>query len=157
MNIFYLDREPRLAAQYHTDKHVIKMILESAQLLCTAVNVKAGKQVSPYKTTHVNHPCSIWARQSLPNATWLYQLMIELDREYYHRYGKHHLSVEKLQDTDILGLMFTYIPVGEFTELPLAMPDEFKVADRVESYRNYYRNAKQHLHNWTNRGTPAWL
>lgn len=157
MNVFYLDRDTKLCAQYHTDKHVIKMILESAQLLCTAVNVKAGKQVSPYKTTHVNHPCSIWARQSLTNATWLYQLMIELDREYYHRYGKHHLSVEKLQDADILGLMFTYIPVGEFTEPSLAMPDEYKVADRVESYRNYYRNAKQHLHNWTNRGRPAWL
>jgi hypothetical protein len=67
------------------------------------------------------------------------------------------LSVEKLQDADILGLMFTYIPVGEFTELPLAMPDEFKVTDKVESYRNYYRNAKQHLHTWTNRGTPIWL
>lgn len=157
MNIFYLDRDTKLCAQYHTDKHVVKMILESAQLLCTAVNVKAGKQVSPYKTTHVNHPCSIWARQSLTNATWLYQLMIELDTEYYHRYGKHHLSMLKLIDTNIIELMCEYIPDGDFTEPPLSMPDEFKVADTVESYRNYYRNAKQHLHTWTNRGTPAWL
>lgn len=61
MNIFYLDKDPKLCAQYHCDKHVVKMILESAQLLCTAVNEAAGKEVAPYKSTHVNHPCSIWS------------------------------------------------------------------------------------------------
>lgn len=63
MNIFYLDENPNLCAQYHCDRHVIKMILESAQLLCTALNVVAGQQVTPYKSTHVNHPCSIWVRE----------------------------------------------------------------------------------------------
>jgi hypothetical protein len=83
--------------------------------------------------------------------------MMELDIEYYHRYGKHHLSVQKLHDANIVDLICDFIPDGDFTEPPLAMPDEYKVADTVESYRNYYRNTKQHLHNWTNRGIPAWL
>ena len=90
MNIFYLDHDPRLAAQYHCDKHVVKMILESAQLLCTAVNIRAGGQVSPYKTTHVNHPCSIWVRQNSANAMWVWYLLCYLNAEYSFRYGKLH-------------------------------------------------------------------
>ena len=66
MNIFMLHQEPQIAAQYHCDKHVVKMILESAQLLCTALN-EAGVPM-PYRVTHKNHPCSIWVRESRANA-----------------------------------------------------------------------------------------
>ena len=59
MNIFYLDKDPQQAAKYHCDKHVVKMILESAQMLCTVVNEISGGQVTPYKSTHKNHPCKI--------------------------------------------------------------------------------------------------
>lgn len=160
MNIFYLSDNVELCAQYHVDSHVIKMILESGQLLCTAVNVHAGRQVTPYKTTHVNHPCSIWTRQNRTNAIWLYRLMHRLNEEYLYRsnrYNDHHLTIKKLEDADIFGLILKYIPDGEFTKPALAMPDEYKTISAVESYRNYYRGAKTHLHKWTKRGTPAWL
>jgi hypothetical protein len=167
MNIFYLDKDPRLAAQYHTDKHVVKMILESAQLLCTAVNVLAGEQVAPYKTTHVNHPCSVWVRESFDNFCYVYRLMKELDIERFHRWDsdKIHLSISKLE----LGSFNIYktalrvyankgLVNKGFTPLALAMPDYCKISsDPVECYREYYRKDKAALHKWTGRDVPYWI
>lgn len=157
MNIFYLDHDPRLAAQYHCDKHVVKMILESAQLLCTAVNIRAGGQVSPYKTTHVNHPCSIWVRQNSANAMWVWYLLCYLNAEYSFRYGKEHLAYTKLRKAGMLKLILQHLPSGMLTTPAVAMPDEYKTDSVVKSYRNYYRQGKKHLHNWTKRGAPSWL
>ena len=157
MNIFYLDHDPRLAAQYHCDRHVVKMILESAQLLCTAVNIRAGEQVSPYKSTHVNHPCSIWVRQNRTNALWVWHLMNYLNDEYRFRYGKEHLAYTKLREAGMLALLMKHLPEGMFTNPAVAMPEEYKTHSVVESYRNYYREGKTHLHNWTKRGAPSWL
>ena len=85
MNIFYLDEDPKLAAIYQYNKHVVKMILESAQMLCTAHHVIMGDDADvPYKTTHKNHPSTIWARQSGQNYAWLYHHMIALGEEYYY-------------------------------------------------------------------------
>lgn len=157
MNIFMLDYNVEDCAKAHCDKHVTKMILESAQLLCTAVNVLAGEQVSPYKTTHVNHPCAKWVRENSSNAIYLYRLMAQLNQEYYFRYGKQHLSYLKLEEAKIFPLILKHIPEGEFTLPPKAMPEEYKTDNVVESYRNYYREAKKHLHTWTRRGQPSWL
>jgi len=163
MNIFYLDNNPRLCASYHADKHVVKMILESAQLLCTAINVKAGEQVTPYKTTHVNHPCSIWVRESYFNWSYTFNLMLELHTEWQFRYEhtKRHKSVEALVQAGIVGLARDYIDKGltkPFTPPTLAMPDYCKVSsDPVECYREYYRKEKVALHQWTNREAPYWL
>ena len=88
MNIFVLDKDPVKAAKMHCDKHVIKMILETAQMLCSAY------EDAPYKRTHVNHPCSIWARKSKSNYLWLIKLGMALHDEYQFRYGaeKQHKS-----------------------------------------------------------------
>ena len=103
MNIFMLDQDPVKAAKYHADKHVIKMILESAQLLCTAINNHHGKQVMPYKTTHLNHPCSLWVRESRDNALWLVDLTQALNQEYKHRYLRsvNHKSWDMLKSSSI--------------------------------------------------------
>jgi hypothetical protein len=152
-----LDYSIEDCAKAHCDKHVTKMILEAAQLLCTAVNVLADKQVSPYKTTHVNHPCAKWVRESRTNAIYLYRLMAQLNQEYHFRYGKQHLSYLKLEEAKIFNLILEYISEGEFTLPPKAMPDEYKTDTVVESYRNYYREGKKNLHKWTKRGAPSWL
>jgi len=161
MNIFFLDKDPHLAALYHADKHVSKMILESGQLLCTAINVVAGEQITPYKTTHVNHPCAVWVRESKQNALWVFELMFYLNAEYKHRYDKKvkhdHLTLTKLLDTKIVNLINTHLPDKPMTTPALAMPDDFKVGDTVESYRNYYKLGKTHLHRWTKRQTPFWI
>ena len=96
MNIFYLDRDPVIAAQMMCDKHVVKMILESAQMLSTAHRVLDGDEYADrkglYKLAHKNHPSTIWVRSSLENYTWLYDHMVALMAEYTYRYGKHHAT-----------------------------------------------------------------
>ena len=155
MNIFMLDNDPATAARYHCDKHVVKMILETAQLLCGAHHTthQATHQV-PYKLSHKNHPCSIWVRESLSNYLYLCDLGLELCKEYTYRYGKRHKSQDVIEwcITNKLNI----IDKG-FTEPPKAMPDEYKVVDVVESYRNYYRGAKSGFAVWKNRETPNWF
>lgn len=90
MNIFVTSSNPKECAQYLDDKRVVKMVLESTQLLCSAINIKADEQITPYKTTHKNHPCTIWARSSLSNWMWLYNHALALSEEYTNRYNKIH-------------------------------------------------------------------
>jgi hypothetical protein len=151
MNIFILDWDVKKCTQYHVDKHVVKMILETAQLLCGVHHVT--DQV-PYKLSHKNHPCAIWARKSLSNYLYLCELGLELSKEYTHRYGKRHKS-----EMVILWCIMNKpnIPDIGFTEPAKAMPDEFKVDSVVESYRNYYMGAKSDLAAWKNREKPFWF
>ena len=93
MNIFYLHEDPHLAASYVYDKHKVKMILESAQMLCTAHRYYGNENV-PYKTAHLNHPSSIWVRENTHHYYWLYEHMLALGNEYTKRYNKTHLSDE---------------------------------------------------------------
>lgn len=160
MNLFYLDEDPILCAQYHTDRHVIKMILESAQLLCTAVNILAGEQVTPYKSTHVNHPCSIWVRDSFENFEYVWDLMFHLEDEWKFRYGhtEHHKSIEALANTVMYADAILTIPSKGLTSPALAMPDHCKVSSNpVECYREYYRKEKVALHSWKGRERPFWI
>lgn len=151
MNIFILDNDITKCAQYHNDKHVIKMILETSQLLCTAHWENDSE--APYKSTHKNHPCAIWARHSKQNYMWLTKLGLALCSEFEFRRGKVHKSKEVLRwclsnvpKLDSIGL----------TDFALAMPDEYKTDCAVESYRNYYLNDKRHLASWELRGKPDW-
>lgn len=157
MNIFFLDEDFDKCAQAHVDKHVVKMILELGQLLCTALNHKAGYQITPYKTTHLNHPCSVWVRESLANFEFTNNLMHALNREYRFRYGKeNHKTVEKLSGIQdmALGLYDCF----DRTPFRMAMDDVYRVsADPIECYREYYRNGKTHLHSWTKREKPEWM
>ena len=98
MNIFYLHEDPQLAASYMYDKHKVKMILESAQMLCTAHHCYGNAEQKlnvPYKQAHLNHPSTIWARKSRATYRWLYLHMIALGHEYTKRYGKIHLTITK--------------------------------------------------------------
>ena len=155
MNIFFLDENPTLSAQYHVDKHVVKMILETAQLLCGVHHTtdQVTDQV-PYKLSHKNHPCAVWARESLSNYLYLCELGLELGKEYTYRYGKRHKSIEVIEWCIVNK---PNIPDIGFTTPAMAMPDEFKVDSVVESYRNYYMGAKISLASWKNREKPFWF
>jgi hypothetical protein len=155
MNIFFLDWDTEKCAKYHCDKHVVKMILETAQLLCSVHHVteQVTEQV-PYKLSHKNHPCAVWARQSLSNYLYLCELGLELGKEYTHRYGKRHKSIDVINWCIINK---PNIPDIGFTTPAMAMPDEFKVDSVVESYRNYYMGAKISLASWKNREKPFWF
>jgi hypothetical protein len=157
------------------DKHVVKMILESAQLLSTAHRVLDGqpaiiiknnkkKKVYTiqdqrdyiiYQPTHINHPSAIWTRTSIENYNWLVEHFFALCAEYTHRYGKVHKTFEK-------GYLLQSPPMNlreyNMTEMPRCMPDEYKDSNSViNSYRNYYKYGKKDLHKYTKREPPYWL
>ena len=152
MNIFFLDEDVRKCAEYHCDKHVVKMILESAQLLCTAHWVSGSK--APYKMVHKNHPCSKWVRESLSNYLYLCELGLELCKEYNHRYNNQHKSKYIIE-----WCVTNKINICDkgFTAPPMAMPDQYKTDSVVESYRKYYIGDKSKFAKWKNREIPYWF
>lgn len=152
MNIFFLDFDTKKCAQYHCDKHVVKMILETAQLLCGPHWINENE--APYKLSHKNHPCSIWVRESLSNYLYLCDLGLELCKEYTYRYGKRHKSQDVIEWCIINKPNIQDI---SFTEPPKAMPDEYKVISVIESYRNYYIGEKKGFAKWKNRDIPEWF
>ena len=139
MNIFYLDEDPEVAAIVQYNKHVVKMILESAQMLCTAHRYYGNDDV-PYKTAHLNHPSTIWVRQNTKHYFWLYKHMLALGEEYTHRYGKIHMSITKCKEP--LQLAPINMPTYKFEQPPQCMPDEFKSDCAIHAYWAYYIGEK---------------
>ena len=159
MNIFLLDFNPKRAAKMHNNAHVVKMIIELAQILSVAhhvLNPDDHRNEGLYKKTHVNHPCAVWIRQSDKNYKFTYFLFKHLCKEYTFRYGKVHLTEKKLLNK--LSRLPKNIPVTDkITKPALAMPDEFKSKCAVKSYRDYYIGDKQKIAKWTKRETPSWF
>ena len=158
MNIYYLDRDPKIAAQMMSEKHVVKIILESAQMLSTAHRVLDGDEYADknglYKKAHVNNPSSEWVRQCYQHYRWLYAHMVALMEEYTYRYGKHH-ATERLKVP--LSEYPKAIPVGDYTEPPQCMPEVCKGKDTVLAYQNYYIIEKSGFARWTKREIPTWF
>jgi len=145
LNIFYLHEDPRKAAEYQYNKHVVKMILESAQMLCTAHHHFDNGDNVPYKKAHYNHPSTIWVRKHTGNYYWLYNHMIALGDEYTRRYGKTHLSITKCKEP-----LFSH-PQGMkekwHEQPPQCMPDKYKDECSVRAYWNYYIGDKHSVAN----------
>ena len=177
MNVFYLHSDPKICAEMHNDRHVVKMIIEYAQLMSTAHRILDGEEYidltannrkikrwrmnNPFmesslmKASHINHPSGVWVRQSDSNYTWLYQMWSFLCKEYTYRYSKIH-SVETRMASTLLSFPYN-ISEGPFTEPTPAMPDDCKVQnDSIASYRKYYISNKAHLAKWKNRQIPDW-
>ena len=152
MNIFYLDENIETCARYHCDAHVIKMILESAQILCTVLWL--NNIDSPYRPTHKNHPCVLWAGESLSNWIWLKNLAGALNNEYKYRFShnKNHKSYDV-----ILSLQTPPIPDLGLTAIVQAMPEEYKNKNPVLAYRQYFISRKYHPAKWTKREVPSWF
>lgn len=169
MNIFILSLNKRHAARYHCDKHIVKMPLETAQLLYTVLQLMGGSiEYAPltttgnrgYKPTHTKHPCVLWLKESLSNFRWLCEFGIELCREYTYRYNRVHacqkhiewLSTQTPPDLPNVGL----------TPFKLAInrdkyPQLHTYKDAVLAYRAYYISDKAHLLKYTNRELPHWI
>ena len=154
MNIFVLDKDPIKAAQYHNDKHTIKMILEHTQMLSTAIRVCSNDKVDGiYKMAHLNHPCSKWTRQTRSNFLWLCEMTEELFKEYTRRYNKNHKSYDTFITCKNNAF---YIPDGNLTPHSQAMPEEYKNPDPVIAYRKYYINDKKEFSTWKLGNIPEW-
>ena len=176
MNIFFLSFNVEQCAEWMVDRHVVKMILEYCQLLCTAHRVLDGSlhteltakqrrmkrymlsdaayQARLYKATHINHPCAVWVRASSGNYEWLVSLFAACLHEYSYRYNKQHACAALLP---LLSKCPHALPTGPFKEPPLAMPEAYKVAGCEASYRRYYTAGKAHLFAWKRRQPPSWI
>jgi len=157
MNIFHLDKEPKICAEYHCDKHVVKMILETSQMLSTAYQKHAGESDSLYKSAYPNHPMTLWVGETYKNFGWTLLLGEALGFQYTHRYNKRHKSM-RIIDYFFKNLDWKdKIPKGEQTSPPLCMPDEFKCDDYVQAYKNYYINKKKSFAKYTKVDTPDFM
>jgi len=178
VNIFAIDSDPYQAAEWMVDKHVVKMILESSQLLCTAHrlldgvqyvdktktgrNVKRWRLADPqddmilYSATHINHPSAVWCRETSGNYEWLYRHFQALCLEYTHRYGKYHKCQGMLWDH--LSMTPRNIKQAPLQPFAVAMDKQYIVStDPIVNYRNYYKIGKARMHKWTKREAPPWL
>jgi hypothetical protein len=153
MNIFILDTDIKKCARYHSDKHVVKMILESAQILCSVLHQNGID--APYKPTHTKHPATLWAGVSLSNWSWLKLLALELNREYKYRFNRQndHRSAEVIRDLEPPPIQ----DIG-LTEFVQTMPDIHKIpGNPVLAYRQFYVAEKAGFAKWTKRPVPEWF
>jgi len=156
MNIFVLDSDAWISGQMVSDRHSVKMPLETAQMLCTGLiehgvlNTPDATKV-PYKATHKNHPSTVWARENREQFEWLGWHGLSLCNTYQQRYGRKHKCEAVIKECIKLSY---HIPEGDFQLPPQCMGDEYKVeGDTVAAYQNYYLNGKQYM----NKGTgPQW-
>jgi len=158
MNIFYFSEDPVIAAKSQPDKMLVKMPLETAQMLCTAHRLLDGDEyadsVGLYKKAYMNHPCTVWARECSGNYAWLYRHFLALGDEYTYRYKRIHASIGKL--TEALYDMPKNIPIGYRTEVAQAMPEEYRNEDSILAYRNYVINEKGYAKWEKGRTKPTW-
>ena len=150
MNVFYLSNDVKECAELHCDKHVVKMILECAQLLSTAHHVfESAVAEEVYKKTHVNHPSAVWIRESDTHYNYVYKLMLALGTEYTNRYHKHHLTIKKMEE--LLSQPPEGIPQAGWQDPPQCMPDECKHKDTTVAYMTYYNHKAD---DWASSGSP---
>ena len=149
MNIFVLDKDPKKSARMLCDQHVVKMILESAQMLCTANNQTGSK--APYKSTHINHQCNVWVRESIGNYNWLLAHAQELCKEYTRRYNKIHKTQKIIE---WCSKNKSKIKNKRRTPFVQAMPEKYKNKDAVKAYKNYYLGEKMKFARWKLKNKP---
>ncbi|MFW5903062.1 MAG: pyrimidine dimer DNA glycosylase/endonuclease V [archaeon] len=159
MNIFILDEDPVKAAEMQCDKHVVKMPLETAQMLSTAHHV-LGTDVDKekiYRKTHVNHPCTKWVRENSANYEWTVEHFKALLKEFKKRYGKKHACSELLPKLSKLPNFPEDKLIDERTQFAQAVPEEYKKEDPVEAYREVYMKEKSKFACWDKLGNkPSW-
>ena len=156
MNIFFLDKTPEGSAKMLCDKHVPKMLLESCQMLSTALRQNGYEDDYLYKSAHPNHPMTKWVGNTRDNFIWAFRNADEISREYYKRFGKVHKST-RILDFITDNEMQTEIPDKSFTAPPQCMPDEYRDKNYVTAYRNYYKGVKKPIAKWEKgRQQPEW-
>ena len=177
MNIFYLHKDPVESAKLHCDKHVVKMIIEYAQMLSTAHRMLDGTEyisqtlggrrikrwkhpiplweVVLYKASHINHPSAIWVRENAIQYQYMYDMFVALCDEYTYRYGKIHMTDEKLRA--LLNEIPTNMELGTWREPPQCMPDDVKTESTITAYHKYYAVYKKDFAKWTDRIKPQFM
>ena len=164
MNIFAVDKNPAIAARCSMNRHTVKMVTETRQMLDANYHLLGGKPYpGQYKVTHVNHPSTIWARTSYENYMWLLEYFVYISEEYTYRYGRTHksrLTAEPILHNKLKPSQFEHFHITPITP---AMPDDIKkypnpdnMKEAVINYRRLYVHGKSHLGFWKKRLPPSW-
>ena len=163
MNIFVLDECPDTSAEYMCDQHIPKMLVESAQMMASALlengvstsKMPLTKKGTPYRGGYKHHPCTKWVGETRNNYLWLADHASRLWREHYLRFGTSHAcgyAVAKMYNL----YSETSIPKGRRTRFVQAMPDEYKNPCTITAYRNFYRGEKAKFATWDRSRQPWW-
>lgn len=176
LNLFYLHEDPIKSAELHCDKHVVKMIIEYAQMLSTAHRMLDGEQYTDassgrriqrwkhdnfimdavlYKASHINHPSTRWVRENAIQYQYAYDMFVALCDEYTYRYSKIHLTETKLKR--LLNNLPNNITLGVYSEPPQCMPDDVKSESTITAYHKYYAVYKKDFAKWTDRPVPQFM
>jgi hypothetical protein len=177
MNIFVLDTDTQKCAEYHCNKHLVKMITEHNQILGSIAYTARGRhrkseitsdfiegtfkgfprsldgKPHPYGIGYKNHPCTQWAAKTLDNYRWLCDLTMQMCYEYTRRYGRKHAGEEICR---WYGTNHPELPIIGMTPFALAMPESCKGPDAVKAYRKYYKEYKAAFAKWPEGKTPNW-
>ncbi len=164
MNIFYLHTDRDMNAQYHVDRHVVKMPIETTQMLSTVLRERFNI-VAPtdgpgrvYKSVYITHPCTRWVGETYDNFMWTWFFGVALCDEYQYRYGKVHGCRQVLSTIADLQPSADSWPEGrELTYRPKCVAPEYKRFDHVIAYRLQYIHKKTRLFAWTKRPVPHWI
>jgi len=160
MNIFHLHKDPRICAEYHCDKHVVKMILETGQMLSTAYRRHFNEcyfyDIDLYKTAYPKHPMTIWVGDSGGNFSWTMKLFEQLLNQYKTRYKKIHKTTRIF---NLLNNNYKYWNelTGDFTPPPQCMPDKYKHEDYITAYKQYYIGEKKRFAKYTGVDIPDFM
>ena len=187
MNIFALSRNPVEAAQQMIDKHIIKMPTETCQMLHTNIlymqyvkehgeepqlkDLKAfhlATESNLMKPAMLNHPSTIWARQTYANWNWLYEHGLALCDEYTYRYEKKHGTLDRILDCiPYFDVVFKHnFSKKRLQPVSIAMDDQYRIPNQmeipnwehvIESYRHYYLEGKWRIAEWRKNRRPEWF
>jgi hypothetical protein len=156
MNIFYIHSNPLLAAQDLCDKHVVKMVLESTQILSSVLHRYGMSEIAPYKEAYPSHPCVLWAGDSRSHWRWLLTHAEAISNEYTLRYEKIHKCDAYIKDLKKITSTIPF-PKENFTPPPQCMPEQYRHKDTTMAYKNYYIGEKSSFAEWNkNRPQPLW-
>jgi hypothetical protein len=161
MNIFFVDKNPDLAARMLSNAHVRSQIKESISMLATAHYMLGDDKEGMPPPTHRNHPCTKWVMQSSNNYNWLYNHLVSLLAEYKLRWGNPNWREKflPLLENNPRDIPYT----GTISVPPAVVSDDLKPTksatfnDVVLAYRSYYNREKRHLHRWMGRDKPDWI
>ena len=167
MNLFILSQSVSQTAEWMFDKHIVKIILEAAQILscCKRIldtDISEEESNKIYKLTHRNHPINVWIRESYANYCYVLDLSNAMHNEWRYRYNHPDTKFHKAY-LIIMYLKENPPPLEKFpqkvsTPFVLAMPEQYKTQCPYQSYRNYYNSPeKQKIASWKKRNTPEWF
>lgn len=161
MNIFVSDEDPVLAAKNLDDRRLVKMVLETGQLLSSALYRLGCWHEHLYRPTHLNHPCTVWTSKSRGNFDWLVRHGHGLNDEYSRRfrYGiGYHKSLRVIVGASetMKRCQLDVVDMTPFKNCTTVSDPDLTIVERYRQYLKLKWEADGPLARWTKSSRPEW-